>query len=71
MGQGGGCTATGTGLNAMTENHGPVKTSNGIPTATGTAAAKNGADSGRGGLGSSVWAGGVMGLAFGAGMGLL
>lgn len=42
MGQGEGCTATGTGLNAMTENHGPVKTSNGIPTATGTAAAKMG-----------------------------
>jgi hypothetical protein len=70
LGQGEGCTATGTGLNAMTESHGPVRTSNGIPTATGTAGAKNGADS-RVMLESGFWVMRVLGLAFGIGIGLL
>jgi hypothetical protein len=70
LGQGQGCTATGDGLGAMTEDHGPLKTSNGAPTATDSGSKKNGVVRNQP-LGSVVWVLGVVGMGFLAGVGLL
>jgi hypothetical protein len=68
LGQGQGCTATGDGLGAMTEDHGPLKTSNGAPTATGTSK-HNGV--GRIQASSEVWVLSMVVMGFFIGIGLL
>lgn len=72
MGQGQGCTATGDGLGALTESHGPLKTSNGAPTATGTGngGQKNAARRSQQ-VGGEVWIMGAAVLGFVAGIRLL
>ena len=65
LGQGEGCTATGTGIGVLTESHGPVRTSDGLPSATATG--KKSGEVKIGALGSgvmifgSLFVGGFMG----------
>jgi len=67
LGEGQGCTATGIG--ALTESHGPLSTSNGIPTATGTGAAKSGATGRWEGIGAGgIWGFGMVSVVCGVAM---